>query len=483
VAERSAAASIAAGRPIAPRRSPDAADRPGLRRWPLGGAAGHSEARLAGWRLDSHVRRGLWIVLSVWTAAWMFLHVSSAGYSWRFFVLGADLLTSASPVAGGLHVYAAHPELQIGPLALLAAVPLIHLDAWHGRLCAVLLLSASGPLLLAYLVRVRERSGPVRDPLLLMTGLLVLPVWTEVAAHYAHLDDVLALAAIVGATGALRRGSAATTGLLLAAAADSKPWVVGCGLLLVVLPAGKRGQGLVAFSTGIALAWVPFLLADPRTLDLGHFTIPNVASSALNALGVHDPATPPWDRGAQLILGVAVAALAVRRGRWPAVLLAIVCARLLLDPATYKYYTSGLLLATALVDMYVRRRGFPMWTSAAALFYIVEDLLDPILPAHLLGALRASYCIIVLAALALPGAQASATDAPATSGGRHRRRWLPGTRRTVPERDERQDRRSATEISDLEQWEAFLADLDGTKPDPVIPRQRHHSPGRRVIHR
>jgi hypothetical protein len=124
-----------------------------------------------------------------------------------------------------------------------------------------------------------------------------------------------------------------------------------------------------------------------------------------------------------------------------------------------------------------------MWTSAAALFYIVEDLLDPILPAHLLGALRASYCIIVLAALALPGAQASATDAPATSGGRHRRRWLPGTRRTVPERDERQDRRSATEISDLEQWEAFLADLDGTKPDPVIPRQRHHSPGRRVIHR
>jgi hypothetical protein len=386
------------------------------------------------------------MVLAVWIAAWTLVHLPSVGYSWRFFVLGAGLLTSGSPVTGGLHVYAAHPELQIGPLALLAAVPLIHLDPWHGRLCAALLLSACGPLLLANLVRVRERSGPIRDPLLLMTGLLVLPVWTEVAVHYAHLDDAMALAAIVVATGALRRGSAVTTGLLLAAAADSKPWVLGCGLLIVALPAGKRGRALVAFGTGVAVAWLPFLLADPRTLDLGHFSIPNVASSALNALGVHDPVTPSWDRGAQLILGVAVAGLALRRGRWPAVLLAVVCARLLLDPETYNYYTSGLLVATALVDMYVQRRGFPMWTSSAALFYIVEDLLDPILPEDLLGAVRAAYCVIVLAALAIPGPQANATDAPVCSRGRHRRRWRRWARRAIPEYRLGQRGRLANEI-------------------------------------
>ena len=410
----------------------------------------------------------MWIVLWLWTAAWMCLHVTSAGYSWRFFVLGADLLTSDSPLTGGLHVYAAHPELQIGPLALLAAVPLVHLDAWHGRLCAVLLLSAAGPLLLAHLVRVRERSGRVRDPLLLMTGLWVLPVWTEVAAHYAHLDDALALAAIVAATGTLRRGSVAATGLLLAAATDSKPWVVGCAALLLALPAGRRARALVVFGAGVALVWLPFLLGDPRTLALSHFTIPNVASSALNALGVHDPATPSWDRGAQLILGVAVAALAVRWGRWPAVLLAIVCARLLLDPETYKYYTSGLLVATALEDMYVRQRGFPMWTSGAALCYIVDDLLDPVLPAHFLGALRAVYCIAVLAALALPGRQASVTDDPAYDGGRHRRPWQRWA--GSPFRQGQDGDRGTADAQDLAQWDVCLGDLRTVEPESTASR-------------
>jgi len=47
------------------------------------------------------------------------------------------------------------------------------------------------------------------------------------------------------------------------------------------------------------------------------------------------PGTPSWDRAGQLLLGGAVALVAVRRGRWAAVPLAVVVARLLLDPATY----------------------------------------------------------------------------------------------------------------------------------------------------
>ncbi|MFD0574918.1 hypothetical protein [Dactylosporangium darangshiense] len=361
-------------------------------------------------------------MLTVWTAAWALLHARSAGFSWHYFVLGAQMLASSSPISGGLHVYAAHPELQIGPLALLLAVPLTHLDPWHGRIAAVVLLTAGGPLLLAALARIRERSGRMSDPLLLVTGMLVLPVWTEVAAHFAHLDDALALAAIVAATGTIRRGSAVATGLLLAVATDSKPWAIGCAALLLALPAGRRARAAAVFVAGVALAWIPFVLGDPRTLNLGRFTIPNVAGSALNALGVHDPRTPSWDRAAQLLLGVAVAVIAVRRGRWAAVPLAVVCARLLLDPETYTYYTSGLLVATALVDLYVPARGFPMWTSAAALFYAIDDRLNQLLPAPALGAMRAGYCLVVLAVLALPGRQAAVTDAPVRGPGRHRRR-------------------------------------------------------------
>jgi hypothetical protein len=37
-----------------------------------------------------------------------------------------------------------------------------------------------------------------------------------------------------------------------------------------------------------------------------------------------------------------------------------------------------------------------MWTAAAALFYLVETPLALILPAHLLGLVRAGYCLAVL---------------------------------------------------------------------------------------
>lgn len=350
------------------------------------------------------VRRRVWRLLTAWTVTWGLLHAVGAGFSWHFFSLGARLLGSSSPTSGGLHLYAAHPELQIGPLALVAAIPLTHLDAWQGRVVAILLLTAEGPLLLAALVRIRERVAPVSDPLVLVTGLCLLPVWTEVATHFAHLDDALALGALVLAGAAVQRGAAATTGLLLATATDCKPWALACAALLLALPSGQRLRGGVFMAGGLVLAWAPFFLADPGTMALSHFTIPNVPDSALNAIGVHAGSTPGWDRAAQLALGFGVAALAVRRGNWPRALLAVVCARLLLDPETYAYYTSGVLVGAALIDIHRPRRVFPMWTAAAALFYLAETPLAPILPAHVLGLVRAGYCLTVLAMIARPSA-------------------------------------------------------------------------------
>jgi len=200
--------------------------------------------------------------------------------------------------------------------------------------------------------------------------------------------------------------------LLLAAAADSKPWALAFGVLLLALPAAQRRWSAVVFAGALALAWLPFLLADPRTLSsLGQFTIHTSASSALRALGVTSPGTPGWDRPAQLLLGAAVAFVAVRRGRWAAVPLAVLGARLLLDPATYPYYTAGLLVACAAVDLLTPDRRLPLWTAAAAGFYAVEELGTVALSPGTLGTVRACYCLAVLALLVVPGGQARAVRA------------------------------------------------------------------------
>jgi len=101
----------------------------------------------------------------------------AAANSWHFFALGGRLLTRPAPDRGGLHLYATHPELQFGPLTLLVAVPLRHLDPWQGRVAATVLLTVMGLVVLAGLVRVREYTDRVHNSLLLLTGLLLLPVW------------------------------------------------------------------------------------------------------------------------------------------------------------------------------------------------------------------------------------------------------------------------------------------------------------------
>src|SRR3981081_1606911 len=60
-----------------------------------------------------------WAAVAAWTALWAWLQSNPSGLSWHFFVSGSTLLFHGS----GLNVYAEHPELQIGPLAFVAAAP------------------------------------------------------------------------------------------------------------------------------------------------------------------------------------------------------------------------------------------------------------------------------------------------------------------------------------------------------------------------
>lgn len=334
----------------------------------------------------------IWLTLWLWTGLWALVHTPGGGYSWHYFDTAARLLSGAGP-SSGLHIYAHHPELQMGPLAMLVAIPVRALGPGLAYVIAPALLTLTGPLLLLWLIRVRRQLGhPVTSTLLLTSGLLFLPVWTEVTTHYAHLDDVLAMALGVGALLAAQSGRTWATGLLLAGAVDSKPWALSFAALLFVLPAARRGPAAAVAAAGIALAWLPFLFADPGTLSLTHFGIDNVDDSALRALGVPSASTPVWDRPAQLILGVAAGTAVVRRGRWPLILLTAVAARILLDPETYPYYTSGLVLAAMTADLLFGSRRLPLWTAACTGWYVLNEALVGHASPSVLGVLRLIVC-------------------------------------------------------------------------------------------
>ena len=130
------------------------------------------------------------------------------------------------------------------------------------------------------------------------------------------------------------------------------------------------------------------------------FRIPTAASSSLRVFGVQAGHTPSWDRPAQILLGVAAATLVVRRGGWPAVLLAAITARLLLDPATKPYYTSGLVVAAIVVDLWLTDRRIPAFSIAAVLLLYAARATG--LPPHELGVVRALYCLAVLMWCAWP---------------------------------------------------------------------------------
>jgi len=346
-------------------------------------------------RRRPHLPAPAWAALAAWAAVWTLPHLDHSALSWRFFALGGHLLTRPG-IGGGLHVYGRHPVLQIGPLALAAAAGFDSLGG-AGRLCAVLVLATIGLVLVAVVERTRVADVAVTPRRLLLCAVLFLPVWMELAFHYTHLDDGLALLFAALAVQTAAKDRPVWTGVLLALAADSKPWAVAFVPLLLAVGRHGRTRAFAAWAVGLAAAWAPFLLADTRTLTAAKFAIPNTATSALRALGVTSSGTPTWDRPAQFLLGALVAAVAVKTGRWPAALFAALSIRILLDPGTYAYYTAGLVLAAVYVDLFLARRAIPLFTAfAVAGVYALRAT-----PVDLgtLGAIRAGYCLLGLAAL------------------------------------------------------------------------------------
>jgi hypothetical protein len=336
--------------------------------------------------------------------------------AWHFFASGSALLFGGAPApgapAGGLHLFANYPQLQIGPLAFVIAQGLRQFGPHQGVLVAEVVLTLAG----LYLVHaVRQIALTVRPDLarrpaafrltLLAGGAVFLFGWAGLAVTFAHLDDAVALILAVLAVRAALAGRPVLTGLCVGLATDSKPWALVFLPILFMLPVRAWGRAAVSMLGAIAVAWLPFAIADHNTVAAMHYTIRNQPASALRALGVSDPRTPSWDRPAQAVIGWILAAAAVWRGRWPAVLLLGVGARVALDPADWGYYTAGILLGALLWDVLGTRRPVPVWTvtsfvALTALHAVTND-------SALLGQIRLGLVIAFTLVILLGPAHAA----------------------------------------------------------------------------
>lgn len=339
--------------------------------------------------LSRVTQRNLLVGLIVWSAAWFGAMVVNGGMSWHFFVEG-QLSLFGSGATHGLHVYAVHPLLQIGPVAFLVAGLVGDTGPAHGVLAAQILCALLG-LAIIILVRLIARtiSAPENSQLqatrvdsrLLIAAYAFVPVWMYLAVASLHLDDALALTLGVAAVLAARRGHAIVCGAALALAIDSKPWALPFVVVILLLPSIRLRMFAVATAAlGVLIAWAPFFLADPETVRALHFTIVNTRISALRVLGVADPRTPSWDRPAQTAVGILLASWVVRQRRWPALLLVVMTVRVVLDPGTNRYYMAGLVVGALLWDVCGSSLRVPVWSSAVLLIYGLRWIhgLDPL---------------------------------------------------------------------------------------------------------
>jgi hypothetical protein len=211
-----------------------------------------------------------WPLLVIWTAVCsaLILRPGRAGIDSATLDRGARLLTGGRP-QGGLHLYAANPSIQIGPLTL-GGVRLVELIAGAHAAIAVAIL---GTALLFPALAVLERSihlpsGVERRSiakLVLVGGLFVVPAWLQSTVSYAHPDDVLVAACAAGALAAVARRRPAVLGLMLAVAIAAKPTAVVLAPLVLVFAGPARRSAMTVGAVGL-LAWLPFVVADPRTL-------------------------------------------------------------------------------------------------------------------------------------------------------------------------------------------------------------------------
>ncbi|MGH3157159.1 MAG: hypothetical protein ACRDNF_11350 [Streptosporangiaceae bacterium] len=367
-------------------------------------------------------------MLAAWSALWCAILAPGGGIAWKFFVQGTDVLFtshgSAAASQPGLHLYAAYPQLQIGPAAYAVAEVLRQIGPDYGLVAAEIVMTALGMLVIAMTQRIAVivRPGLTAQPgrlrlYLLVAGAFFVIAWAELAVAFGHLDDCLAITCAVAAVWiwivpqAPAPVRAAFMGVSAGLAAAAKPWAfVFLPVILLPLAPAARGRRGTAGGWAVAIAvagvavvtlaaWLPFFLGDPGTSNAVHYQIANMPDSALRALGVSTARTPSWDRSVQIGLGCVLGLVAIVRRRWAALILLGAGARIALDPGVHKYYTPEVMAGALLWELLGQRRPWPVWTVLAFLALNMAPVLTGDNP--LLGDIRLGLVIAFTAAVLL----------------------------------------------------------------------------------
>lgn len=323
---------------------------------------------------------------------------------WHFFVQGSRLLAGHG-AGGGLHVFASHPEMHMGPLCFVVAWAL-RAGGGSGLAPAEILMWALGPVTLVVLERAaRAVRGGGADLRLQLTTLLggaaFLKAWMFAAGIMAHLDDVLAVFFTAIAAWAVATRRPWLVGLAIGLAAAAKPWgIILLPLCLAVEPRGRARAALATVATTCAW-WLPFVVADHATFSANSYSQANDPSSALRALGVTATEMPHWVRPTQVLVSLALGTFAVLRGRWPAAIAVALAARIALDPSVYGYYTPTLIIGALAWDLLGSRRALPIWTGVIYAGVVIAPWF--VSQPSSLGDLRLAVSIgLVAGALVLP---------------------------------------------------------------------------------
>lgn len=327
------------------------------------------------------------LLLALVALYWFPTSVTDRAGDWRYFADGARLLFGDS----GVHLYAEHPELHMGPLSLVVALlgqHAVHVLMWVLGVGTIFTVERAA-------IAARGDSALLRIGTLLGGGVFLV-TWFTAAGPISHVDDVLAMFGAAVAVWGVATRRPWVVGLAIGLAVAAKPWAIVLVPLAFAVPARIRVL-VVAVGVGAAF-WLPFVLGDPATLSSMDFAQLNDQASALRVLGV-DGATPSWVRPAQVLLGIAVGLLAVRRGRWAAAVVGAVGVRFALDPAVYEYYTPTLVLGALVWDLVGSRIQLPVLTLLT--FVALQDAPQVIADPSTLGVIRltaAAACVVVAVA-------------------------------------------------------------------------------------
>lgn len=289
----------------------------------------------------------------------------------------------------GLHVYAELPNIQSGPLALVAVGLL---DQW-GTAAFPLAVAATYAVAIAALVRLPEVAD--RSPVTVVVGGLALLFWWRTFAFQGHLDDATVVALALVALVAVRRDRRVAAAVVLGVALAVKPWS------LFLLPMTLRTDGpwsrrlagpFVSVIVG-GILWSPFVLATPDTLDGIRPTVWNAPDSVARLVTGAAAPLPASMRVVQLLVCLGAVAWITMRGHVTAALFLGVAVRLLLDGGTWPYYTAGLVAGALVIDLVHRRSTIPWTVAATTLLLPKPGWLDQ---PDLRAALRAVACLAAI---------------------------------------------------------------------------------------